>query len=85
MPVTLPDELIEWQTAAEIIATCGQTWSSDPPTNATKAFGSMWHREQRSAVLAVPSAIVPAEYNFLINPTHADVTQIRVGALEPRA
>jgi RES domain-containing protein len=30
-------------------------------------------------VLAAPSAVIPAETNYLINPLHADFRRIRIG------
>jgi len=36
--------------------------------------------EQRSAVLALPSAISPADTNFLLNPGHPDLKRIRIAA-----
>jgi RES domain-containing protein len=35
-----------------------------------------------SAVLSVPSAVVPAERNYLLNPAHPDFERIEMG--EPR-
>jgi RES domain-containing protein len=32
-----------------------------------------------SAVLAVPSVIVPHERNYILNPRHADFHRIRIG------
>jgi RES domain-containing protein len=40
-------------------------------------IGDKWVRETRSVVLAVPSAIVPAERNFLLNPAHPDFRKLR--------
>ena len=37
---------------------------------ATRAIGSAWLRSGRSALLRVPSAIVPATNNVLLNPVH---------------
>jgi len=34
--------------------------------------GSVWYHESTSLVLAVPSAVIPKEYNFLINTRHGD-------------
>jgi RES domain-containing protein len=36
-------------------------------------------------VLAVPSAIIPREWNYLINPEHPDMKRIVVGKPEPFA
>ena len=35
-------------------------------------IGSKWYKEQRSLVLRVPSAVIPKEYNYLINTRHPD-------------
>ena len=43
-----------------------------------RKVGDAWIAEAKSAVLAVPSAVVPRETNFLINPRHADSTEIQV-------
>jgi RES domain-containing protein len=36
-------------------------------------------KESRSAVLELPSVIIPAEPNYLLNPTHSDFKRIRIG------
>jgi RES domain-containing protein len=36
-------------------------------------------RGDASAVLAVPSAVVPAEFNYLINPAHPDYALLEIG------
>ena len=44
-----------------------------------QAIGAEWARKRSAAVLAVPSAIVPAESNYLLNPLHPDFKRIKVG------
>jgi RES domain-containing protein len=44
-----------------------------------QAIGAEWARKRSTAVLAVPSAIVPAELNYLLNPVHPDFKRIRIG------
>jgi len=44
-----------------------------------QAIGAEWARKRSAAVLAVPSAIVPAESNYLFNPLHRDFKRIKVG------
>lgn len=44
-----------------------------------QAIGAEWARKRSAAVLAVPSAIVPAESNYLLNPLHRDFKRIKVG------
>jgi len=53
-------------------------WRMSPPPQETQAIGDRWVKEQRSAVLALPSAISPADTNFLLNPKHADFKRIRI-------
>jgi RES domain-containing protein len=45
-------------------------WSRDVITS--QAIGDTWLAGKSSAVLAVPSAIIPIETNYLINPLHSD-------------
>lgn len=57
-------------------------WRRDPAPVSTRDLGSEWIRKRESAVLAVPSVIVPLEMNYLLNPTHADFKKVRIGAPE---
>ncbi|MFW5926009.1 MAG: RES family NAD+ phosphorylase [Myxococcota bacterium] len=52
-------------------------WRDTPPPAELGRIGHRWVYEQRSAVLEVPSAIVPDEPNFLIHPGHPDAACIR--------
>ena len=42
-------------------------------------YGPAWLRAGQSAVLEVPSAIVPSEKNYVPNPRHPDFRRIRIG------
>src|SRR6059036_381133 len=53
-------------------------WRVTPPPAETKEIGDCWVQERRSAVLALPSAISPADTNFLLNPEHRDFKRIRI-------
>ena len=41
--------------------------------------GNRWITSGRSAVLQVPSAVIPHEMNYLLNPAHSDFAAIQVG------
>ena len=69
-----PDRLTEIFPVAKLPA----DWRRSPPPPEVMEIGNCWVREQRSAVLALPSVISPADTNFLLNPQHADFKQIRV-------
>jgi RES domain-containing protein len=51
----------------------------------TQSLGNAWIEKNETAVLQVPSAIIPEEYNYLLNPLHADFTQIQLLSTEPFA
>lgn len=46
-------------------------------------LGAVWYQEHRSATLQVPSAVIPEESTFLLNPDHPDFPCIRWDAAEP--
>lgn len=54
-------------------------WSAYPPSASTQVIGDTWVSEQRSLALKVPSAIVPMEENYLINPRHPDFGHLDIG------
>lgn len=49
------------------------------------AAGEAWLRAGRTALLRVPSVLVPREANFVVNPRHAEAARITVTAPEPLA
>src|ERR1035441_3817323 len=57
-------------------------WRVEPPPPSTKAIGDAWLREVRSAVLALPSVVVPGELNYLLNPAHPAFKRISIGKPE---
>jgi len=56
-----------------------EDWNSRPISPSTRAIGDRWVKKQSSAVLRVPSIVVPDEYNYLLNPTHPDFVKIMIG------
>ncbi|MFZ4537646.1 RES family NAD+ phosphorylase [Propionivibrio sp.] len=59
-----------------------QDWRTLGARESLQALGAQWLLEARSCVLAVPSAVLPAEQNFLINPLHHDFRHIKPGTPE---
>lgn len=53
-------------------------WDAKPPTVETQLIGDDFVTQQTAAVLKVPSAIVPEECNYLINPLHPDAQKIKI-------
>lgn len=76
----IPDEL----TILELqYADLPEHWDSKPPQSATQFIGDDFVKEKPAAVLKVPSAIVPQEFNYLINPNHPDSNKISVSSTTP--
>jgi RES domain-containing protein len=59
------------------------TWNHHPPSPETQRVGDLWVAEGRSVVLKVPSAIVEAEHNYLLNPSHPQFGTVLVHSPEP--
>lgn len=59
-----------------------ENWDAKPPILETQFIGDDFVLEDEAAVLKVPSAIVPPEFNFLINPYHSDAKKIKVISTE---
>jgi RES domain-containing protein len=73
--VEVPDAL--WK-AAEIFDPKNHVgWDAIPTGRVSLDAGDAWAAARTSALLTVPSVIVPEERNILINPAHPDTTQLR--------
>ncbi|QDQ29014.1 RES domain-containing protein [Chitinimonas arctica] len=71
----IPDPL--WQAAQRLTADSAPVgWDAVPVGKASLDFGDAWANSLASAVLLVPSVIVPDEHNILINPLHPDAARI---------
>jgi RES domain-containing protein len=65
------------------IAGLPRSWRKYPAAEALAELGTRWALEKKTAILAVPSAVVPQERNYLLNPAHPDFRKITVGKPEP--
>lgn len=52
-------------------------WRYAYPPASCQAIGSKWLGQGGSAVLAVPSAIIPEENNYILNPRQPDFARIK--------
>jgi len=73
--IEFDEGLVEWLA----LATLPSDWAMEPPPLSTRQRGDEWARALRSAILAVPSAIIPGETNYALNPSHPDFRKIAIG------
>ena len=58
-------------------------WRNEPAPAALQEIGDRWIARGESAVLRVPSAIIPTEFNYLMNPAHSDFARCLWGKVRP--
>jgi RES domain-containing protein len=60
-----------------------RNWGEEPVPANVQAIGDRWIAAATSAVLRVPSTLVPGESNFLINPMHRDFGKLKISKPKP--
>lgn len=56
-------------------------WRQEPPPHSAQELGT--RLLQNTCLLSVPSAIIPQERNFVINPLHPHFRKIKIRSPEP--
>lgn len=77
--IDIPDAL--WATR-QILDLPPGGWDAIPAGMSSRAAGNGWIAARKSALLMVPSVIVPGEYNVLLNPRHADAGAIAASTVK---
>jgi RES domain-containing protein len=83
--LSFPDESVEVLEASLL----SPRWRRFPSPPENQAIGDQWVARGESLILRVPSAILPAASNYLINPLHPEFHKAVIGrperfALDPR-
>jgi RES domain-containing protein len=78
--IEIPDEIAIKSLA---IGELPPLWNAKPPLRNTQLVGNEFIKKREFAILRVPNSIVPKEYNYLINPMHAQSSEISVIHSEP--
>ena len=53
-------------------------WNRFPPIKNTKIAGDNFIDSNDHLILQVPSAVVPGDYNFLLNPAHPEFDHVKI-------
>lgn len=78
MAVDIPDKV---NIKIVDIKTLPTNWSEDTQISQTRKIGDDFITSNSACILKVPSAIVPGDFNYLINPAHPDFSKITITAI----
>jgi RES domain-containing protein len=59
-----------------------KNWRKFPAPLELAEIGSKWAVSNKSLALRVPSAVVPHEFNILLNPSHPDMKHVAIADVE---
>ena len=77
IPANIPAGLAKTRVGAEALPA---DWRTIGARATLQEIGRAWLDSGKTAVLSIPSAVVPAERNYLLNPRHPDFTHIEIRA-----
>ena len=71
---TIPKKIIQEVDLKSLL----RNWRDDLPPAELRELGDRWLNEQKSAALKVFSAVIPVEFNYVLNPRHKDFGKIEI-------
>ena len=72
--IEIPNDL---EITSRSVADLPSGWDAYPSIDATREIGTNWANGLTTVVLSVPSAVIPRERNYILNPAHPDFPRIR--------
>ncbi|WP_118182514.1 RES family NAD+ phosphorylase [Paraburkholderia phosphatilytica] len=73
--IDVPDDILHAATTVTAAA-APVGWDAIPEGKVSLDLGDNWLGAKKSAILRVPSVIVPEEFNILVNPLHPDAVAV---------
>lgn len=80
VPATFDESLID---TSITFSSLPANWNTSPAPTSLAAIGDHWVAAAKTLALRVPSAVIPSEWNYILNPAHAHFKSVRIGALIP--
>jgi len=53
-------------------------WQNNPPAEDLKEIGNQFVKEGKYLALKIPSALMPEEFNIILNPSHPDFKKVKI-------
>ncbi len=78
--ILIPDDIIITEILVNDLPT---GWKTFPHIELTQKIGDQFIIQGKYLVMKVPSAVVPGDFNYLINPRHPDFGRIEIIKREP--
>ena len=78
--IHVPDDLAIERLGQRALPSEWRTWPAPPEL---QRIGAKWISRAATAVLRVPSAVIPEESNYLVNPVHRDSAKLKVVGKRP--
>jgi len=80
LTVSIPDDIIFTEIRMKDLPT---GWKSFPYITATQQIGDQFIQQNKFQVMKVPSAVIPGDFNYLLNPRHPGFGRIEIINKEP--
>jgi RES domain-containing protein len=77
--IKLPNIKMLELTAAKLPA----NWNAFPHDLSTQHIGDLFVQNNKFLVMRVPSAVVQGDFNYLVNPLHADFPKVKIVNTQP--
>lgn len=77
MLLSVPDQFDAYE-----VTDLPENWRSLAAYSRLQGLGSFWYNHGDTALLRIPSAMIPQEHNYLINTKHADFKKAKISGVE---
>ena len=78
LTIEVPDDVISLDT--ELLP---ENWKESPEPHVLKQIGNSFLQKNEHLLMKVPSALVPEEYNYLVNPRNPNIEKVKIKAKTP--
>lgn len=75
LTVFVPDDIVITSVDFSLLY---DDWNVFPESSSTQNIGDLFVNNKEHCILKVPSAVVKGDFNYLINPNHADFKKIKI-------